>query len=60
MGVTVGFGVSGAWWVRVLAGIATTTALVAVVKVGTRSGRGPLARAADWVISRSDGVPSGG
>lgn len=50
VGVTVGFGVKGEWWVRVLAGLATTVALILLVKFGTSSGRGPLARAANWVI----------
>lgn len=54
VGFTVGFGVSGPWWARVLAGLATTVILVLVVKVGTASGRGPLARVAAWVIGRSD------
>lgn len=50
IGVTVGFGVSGGTWLRVLVGLATTLALVALVKVGTSSGRGPVARLANWVI----------
>jgi hypothetical protein len=50
VGVTVGFGVSGPWWLRGLAGAGTTLALVVLVKLGTSSGRGPLARAANWVI----------
>ena len=50
IGVTVGIGISGAWWERALAGLATTTALVVLVKLGTSSGRGPIARLADWVI----------
>lgn len=54
VGVSVGFGVQGQWWVRVLAGAGTTLVLVAVVKLGTASGRGPLARAANWVIGSSD------
>jgi VIT1/CCC1 family predicted Fe2+/Mn2+ transporter len=55
IGVTVGIGVSGAWWVRVVAGVATTLVLAVVVKVGSRAGRGPLARLANWMI----GAPSG-
>ena len=50
IGVTVGFGVSGPLWVRLLAGLATTLALVVIVKLGTSEGRGPLARAANWTI----------
>lgn len=50
IGATVGFGVSGAWWVRVLAGAGTTVALTIVVKLGTSSGRGPIARLATWTI----------
>jgi hypothetical protein len=52
VGVSVGFGVQGAWWVRVLAGVVTVVGLVVAVKVGTGAGRGPLARAANWVISQ--------
>lgn len=54
VGVSVGFGVSGAWWVRVLAGVATTVVLVVVVKAGTSAGRGPIARLARWVIGSGD------
>ena len=50
LGVTVGFGIKADWWVRVLAGVGTTLFLVVVVRLGTASGRGPLARLADWVI----------
>lgn len=50
VGVSVGFGIQAASWVRVLAGIATTVVLVVVVKLGTSSGRGPLARVARWTI----------
>lgn len=51
VGVTVGLGIGGPVWARILAGGATTVALVALVKVGTSAGRGPLARVANWVIS---------
>lgn len=54
VGVSVGFGVKGPWWVRVLAGAATTLALVTAVKLGTSAGRGPLARAARWVIGHEE------
>jgi hypothetical protein len=54
VGVSVGFGVEGEWWARVLAGAGTTLALVIVVKLGTASGRGPLARIANWIIGSPD------
>ena len=59
IGVTVGIGISGQWWLRVSVGAAATLALVVVVKLATRSGRGPLARLAQWTISGSnrDGAP---
>lgn len=53
VGVSVAFGIRADWWVRVLAGIATTLALISVVKLGTSAGRGPLARAARWTIGSS-------
>lgn len=50
VGVTVGFGLTGAWWMRVLAGVASMVVLVVVVKLGTRQGaRGPVTRAASWI-----------
>jgi hypothetical protein len=54
IGVTVGLGVSGRWWERVAIGLATTVALIVVVKLGTSSGRGPLARFACWTIGEPD------
>lgn len=59
IGVTVGIGVSGEWWVRLLAGAGTTLLLGAVVKLGSRSGRGPLASLANWMIGRPDDRDSG-
>lgn len=50
IGTTVAFGIEGAWWGRLLAGAGTTLVLMALVKVGTAAGRGPLARLANWVI----------
>jgi hypothetical protein len=50
VGTSVGFGVSGPWWVRVLAGVGTAVALTLVVKAGTAAGRGPIARLALWMI----------
>jgi hypothetical protein len=54
VGATVGFGMSGAWWIRLLAGIGTTLGLALVVKFGTKSGHGPVARLAMWVIGSDD------
>ena len=54
VGVSVAFGVKGPWWIRVLAGVGTTALLVLAVKLGTASGRGPLARAANWIIGSGD------
>lgn len=51
VGITVGMGISGVWWLRVVAGVATTVVLMVVVKLGTRTGKGPLARLARWTIS---------
>jgi hypothetical protein len=52
--VSVGFGVEAAWWVRLLAGLATLAVLVAVVKLGAGAGRKPLARAANWMMTQPD------
>ncbi len=54
IGVTVGFGVKEDWWIRVLAGVATTVMLAVVVKLGTSAGRGPLARIAKWMIAGAE------
>jgi hypothetical protein len=54
VGATVGFGLSGPWWLRLLSGAGTTMGLLLVVKVGSRSGAGPLARLAGWVISADE------
>lgn len=54
IGVTVGFGLKGEIWLRVLAGLATTVVLVVLVKLGTDSGRGPIASLANWVIGSDD------
>ena len=52
IGITVGFGISAAWWVRVAAGVGTTVALAfGVWLLGTRTN--VLARAADWITGRS-------
>lgn len=50
IGVSVGFGISGPWWLRLASGIGTTLALAVVVKLGSSAGRGPLARLANWMI----------
>jgi hypothetical protein len=54
LGVTVAFGIKADWWIRILAGVATTALLVVVVKLGTSAGRGPLARLARWTIGSGD------
>lgn len=56
IGVTVGVGISGPLWLRLATGGASTVVLVAVVKLSTRAGRGPLARMAKWTI----GAPADG
>ncbi len=50
IGFTVGFGVSGPLGLRLLSGLGAVVVLVAVVKLGTATGRGPIARLANWVI----------
>jgi hypothetical protein len=54
IGVTVGIGLDAAWWVRVLAGLATTLGLGVIVKLGSSAGRGPLARMANWMIGSGE------
>ncbi|HEV2058896.1 MAG TPA: hypothetical protein VGR11_06025 [Solirubrobacteraceae bacterium] len=54
IGVTVGMGLSAQWWIRILAGVATTLALSVIVKVGSSAGRGPLAQLANWMIGGSE------
>jgi hypothetical protein len=54
VGATVAFGIQGAWWIRLIAGVATTLGLAVVVKLGTKAGRGPVARLAMWVIGSED------
>lgn len=48
IGLTVGFGVGGAWWVRVGAGAATIAVLGVVVKASSH-GTSALRRFADWM-----------
>lgn len=50
IGLTVAFGVGGQWWIKVIVGAGTTLTLALLVKLGTAAGRGPLARAANWII----------
>lgn len=52
IGVTVGLGIGGAWWIKLLAGVGTTGILVVLVKVGASPGRGWMVRLADWIIGR--------
>ncbi len=51
IGVTVALGIQAVWWVRAAAGVASTLALILLVKLTSRSGRGPLARLANWTTS---------
>ena len=57
VGVTVSFGLMADWPIRVAAGVATTVILAAVVKLGTQSGKGPIARFANWMIGVGDERP---
>ena len=59
IGVTVGMGISGEWWARVLAGVATTLGLTVLVKLASSAGRGPLARMANWMIGTGSDSPRG-
>lgn len=54
IGATVAFGITADWWVRLIAGGATTAALIVAVKLGTATGHGPLARVANWIIGPGD------
>ncbi len=50
IGVSVAFGLQAEWWVRVLAGAASASVLIVVIKLGTAQGsKGVVARAADWI-----------
>jgi hypothetical protein len=51
IGITIGFGISGPWWLRTGAGLIATLVLILTVRLGTSGGRGPLARFASWVIA---------
>ena len=54
VGVTVAFGVSGPLWLRIAAGFLTTGGLLMLIKLMTKSGRGPLARFAHWIIGAAE------
>lgn len=56
IGVSVALGIEGDWWLRILAGAGSTLLLVVVVKLASRSGRGPLSRLAKWAISAPPAV----
>lgn len=51
IGVTVAGALSGPWWLRIAIGAACTASLTLLVKLTSRTGRGPLARLANWAIS---------
>jgi peptidoglycan/LPS O-acetylase OafA/YrhL len=52
---TVGFGVTGPWWLRLAAGAGTAVVLVAAIKLGTAQGsKGAVTRAADWITGEDD------
>ena len=52
IGVTVAFGLTQAWWIRLLAGVGTTIGLaVGAALLGTRTSL--LIRLADWITGRS-------
>jgi hypothetical protein len=50
VGLTVAFGIGGAWWVKVCGGAATSTGLALLAAWTTSTGRGFVARLANWVI----------
>lgn len=52
---TVGFGMSGPWWLRAASAVATAVVLITLVKLATTAGsRGVVARAADWVTGEGE------
>ncbi len=51
IGATVGFGITGAWWLRLLAAAAVALGLALAIKLGSTSDRGPLARFAKWILN---------
>jgi hypothetical protein len=50
VGATVAFGIEGEWWVRLIAGAATSVLLVLLAAWSTSTGRGVVARLANWII----------
>ena len=52
IGVTVGLGVKGAWWVRLASGLGSFVLLLVLFGVVARPGRGPLSRLARWLTRR--------
>lgn len=53
IGVTVGFGVKGDWWLRVLVGLLTFAALLVLARAAAKPGRGTLARIGAWITRGS-------
>lgn len=48
--VSVGFGMSGPWWLRLAVAGATGAGLVVLIKLSTNQGaRGPITKLADWI-----------
>jgi high-affinity Fe2+/Pb2+ permease len=56
IGVTVGFGLSGPWWLRLFLGVATTVGLVVAVGLLGRKTKA-LRRLADWIMGSEDDGP---
>lgn len=50
VGLTVAFGIGGAWWVKVCVGAATSVGLALLAAWSTSTGRGVVAKVANWVI----------
>ena len=60
IGVTVAAAIEAHWWIRALIGVGVTALLVVGFKAGTASGRGPIARLANWVIGEPERPPGAG
>lgn len=54
-GLTVALGVEANAWLRACLGVATMILLLVVIKLGTRTGRGPLSRLARWAVHHPAG-----
>ncbi len=50
LALTVAFGIKGDWWLRTLLALGTLMLLVAGIKLGTRTGNGPVSKLANWII----------